>query len=279
MFRGNGIEPSWVEPPSADQIIEKDRINILNSEFLTNLADEAEAEIIQRIIEKYPPEAIASAFVRSQMAGKSAPEELSSIGSTGPADFSNSAWFELSIGYRDKAEPRWLVAMLCRVGNMDKSLIGDIQIHNSTTFIEIASNGVQQLMAELKPDFLLEGKIDIKKLSAAPERIPTARARKFSSKRNINSPGSFSQNTKKSFKLKKEKGFKQKSESLRGAEYENKKLQKRSSQTLILTENTKSRDKKVQGGFNERLRKSTAKKNKSFKKIEGGKAPLKRKRV
>jgi hypothetical protein len=66
---------------------------------------------------------------------------------------------------------------------MDKSLIGDIQIHNSTTFIEIAANGVKQLLAEIKPEFLLEGKIDIKQMSTHPERIPMVRERKFSSSR------------------------------------------------------------------------------------------------
>ena len=183
MFQSNGIQPSWVTPPSAEQIIEKDRANLLKSELLTAPMDESDADIIQKIIEKYSPEAIASAFVRSQMAGKSAPEELSASGSAGPADFSASTWFELSVGHRDNAEPRWLVAMLCRIGNMDKSLIGDIQIHNSTTYIEIAANGVKQLLAEIKPEFLLEGKIDIKQMSTPPERIPMVRERKFSSSR------------------------------------------------------------------------------------------------
>ena len=66
---------------------------------------------------------------------------------------------------------------------MDKSLIGDIQIHNSTTFIEIAANGVKKLLAEIKPEFLLEGKIDIKQMSTPPERILMVRERKFSSSR------------------------------------------------------------------------------------------------
>ena len=299
MFKGNGIEPSWVTPPSAEQINEKDRINILKSEFLVAPKDEADADIIQRIIQTYPPEAIASAFIRSQMAGKSAPEELLSTGTAGPADFSNSTWFELSIGYRDNAEPRWIVAMICRIGNMDKSLIGDIQIHNSTTFIEIASNGVQQLIAELKPDFLLEGKIDIKELPTAPERIPTIRERKFaSSRRGVKSAAFSRQDTKQSSKLQKEKNNKQKLEKhhfdkaefalskikqkpdrFKRSENRNQKVQKKSSQILKLGESIKSKNNNTKSGFNDQLRKSKSKKRNILRKIEGGKAPLKRKKV
>ena len=301
MFRNNGIEPSWVGPPSAEQIIEQDRIKILKSEFLNAPIDEAEVDIIQRIIKKYSPEAIASAFVRSQMAGKSAPEELSSINTAGPADFSNSTWFELSIGHRDNAEPRWLVAMLCRIGNMDKSLIGDIQIHNSTTFIEIASNGVQQLITELKPDYLIEGRIEIKELLTAPERIPTVRERKFlSSRRGVKSEVRSRQNTKQSFRLKKEKDNKQKSknpqfgraksdflktnrhqksEGVKKFELQGQEVQKKSSKTLKLDGNTKRRKKNIKGELNDKTKKSRNRKNKILRKVEGGKVPLKRKRV
>lgn len=299
MFQNNGIQPSWVTPPSSDQIIERDRINLLKSEYLMAKADESENDLIQKIVQNYSPEVIASAFVRSQMEGKSAPEELTNTGSTGPADFSNSTWFELSIGYRDNAEPRWLVAMLCRIGNFDKSLIGDIQIHNSTTFIEIASNGVQQLINELKPEFLLEGKINITELPTAPERISTVQERrKSSSRQGARFEGFFRQNTKQRFKSKQEKDNNLKSEKRevdkskfvlsknkrklkledsKEPSSKSKKKWKESYRTPKQSENSKSKDKKVKSGIVGQRRKSKVKKNKILRKIEGGKLPLKRK--
>ena len=302
MFQSNGIQPSWVTPPSAEQIFEKDRANLLKSELLTAPMDESEADIIQKIIEKYSPEAIASAFVRSQMAGKSAPEELSASGSAGPADFSASTWFELSVGHRDNAEPRWLVAMLCRIGNMDKSLIGDIQIHNSTTYIEIAANGVKQLLAEIKPEFLLEGKIDIKQMLTPPERIPMVRERKFSSSRRGGSSASAPRpktrqnsrqnnrsrdDTDQSFKSEKkllEKngsenfGSKRKSKKPNFSVADGPKKQKKSAPTLKLRAFSDKEDKASRGGSAGRPDQNRFKKNKTSRRIGGGKAPLRRRR-
>ena len=302
MFQSNGIQPSWVTPPSADQIIEKDRANLLKSELLTAPIDGSEAEIIQKIIEKHSPEAVASAFVRSQMAGKSAPEELLVSGSSGPADFSASTWFELSVGHRDNAEPRWLVAMLCRIGNLDKSLIGDIQIHNSTTFIEIAANGVKQLLSEIEPEFLLEGKIDIKQMSNPPERIPMARERKFSSSRRGGGSTSSTrtdrrqnsrQNTKsgddkgQSFKLEKKRfeklgsegfGNKRKSKKVTFSDTDGSRKQKNSSPTLKLRTSGKKEDKASRAGLESHPDQNRLKKNKKSRRIGGGKAPLRRRR-
>ncbi len=297
MFERNGIEPSWVTPPSADQIIEKDRISLLKSELLTSPAEASEVEIAQRILKKFPIEAIASAFVRSQMAGKSAPEELTVSNAIGPADFSNSSWFELSVGYRDNAEPRWLVAMLCRVGNIDKSLIGDIQIHNSLTFVEIASNGVQQLLAEIGSDFLLEEKIQIKQMQAAPERVKLVRKRKFSSsRRSINHAGLSELSTKKNVKLSlenKKKPKSKKSEAVSGeldfkkykrkpkkansekTPFENQAMHNQAPHDLKLGQSNQRQDKKGKGIAFRHLGKKT-KKRKISTTMGGGREPLRR---
>ena len=298
MFQSNGIKPSWVTPPSAEQIIEKDRANLLKSELLKAPIDVSEADIIQKIIQKYSPEAIASAFVRSQMAGKSAPEELMVSGSTGPADFSESTWFELSVGYRDNAEPRWIVAMLCRIGNLDKSSIGDIQIHNSTTFIEIAANGVQQLLAEIKPEFLLEGKIHIKQMSTPPERIQLVRKRKFSPlRRGVRSvsapiPENQKNNSSRNDRGKRFKSEKQRFEKGESGVFDNKrkskksllldadspKKQKNSTKTLKLRRSDKKEDKAARGNSGGQPEQDSMKKNKNSRKIGGGKSPLRRRR-
>ena len=298
MFQSNGIQPSWVTPPSAEQIIEKDRANLLKSELLTAPMDNSEADIIQKIIEKHSPAAIASAFVRSQMAGKSSPEELLVSGSIGPADFSESTWFELSVGYRDNAEPRWIVAMLCRIGNLDKSLIGDIQINNSTTFVEIAANGVKQFIGEIMPKFVVEDKIHIKQMSMPPEHILMVRKRKFSSSRRGASAasGHSPDNRKitrtrdergkrfKSEKRRSEKvvpgGFdnKRKSKKSRSLDYDGSTKQKESATTLKLRWSGKKDNKNTGGSSGGQPDQSRVKKNKTSRRIVGGKSPLRRRR-
>ncbi len=301
MFQNNGIQASWMTPPTADSIIEKDRVKLLQSELLTAPLDQSDAEIVQKIIEKFSPEIVASAFVRSQMAGKSAPEDLNISGSTGPADFSKSTWFELSVGHRDNAEPRWLVAMLCRIGNMDKSVIGDIQIHNSTTFIEIAANGVEQLVSEIKPDYLLEGKIDIKKMSQAPERIPMSRDKKFSSSRRGAPAGrSERSNSNQNFKNKndryskpnhrkenkdidtgefKSSEKKAKSNKSHISEADKPKKQDTYSTKLKLRGSGRNEDKPVRSRSAKPSDRNRPNNNNSARKPAGGKAPLRRRRA
>ena len=114
----------------------------------------------------------------------------------------------------------------------------------------------------------------------APERIPTTRERKFlPSRRGIKSEVKSRQNARQGFRLKKQKDNKQKSESINKSEPQNQQVQKQSSQTLKLVGNAKSRNKNIKNGFNDKPKKNRNKKSKILRKMEGGKVPLKRKRV
>ncbi len=46
--------------------------------------------------------------------------------------------FRLSIGRRDKADPKWLIPLICRLGGVTKTDIGAIRIFDGDTRFEIA---------------------------------------------------------------------------------------------------------------------------------------------
>ncbi|WP_423415530.1 DEAD/DEAH box helicase [Hyphomicrobium sp. B1] len=49
-------------------------------------------------------------------------------------------WFRIDIGRERNAEPRWLLPLLCRAGNVTKSEIGSIKIFDRDTRFQIAAN-------------------------------------------------------------------------------------------------------------------------------------------
>ncbi|MCH4023981.1 MAG: DEAD/DEAH box helicase [Acetobacter sp.] len=50
------------------------------------------------------------------------------------------AWFRLSVGRNDKADPKWLLPLLCRVGGVTKKDIGSIRIAPTHTMVEISAD-------------------------------------------------------------------------------------------------------------------------------------------
>jgi ATP-dependent RNA helicase DeaD len=49
-------------------------------------------------------------------------------------------WFRVDIGRERKADPRWLLPLLCRAGNVTKAEIGSIKIFDRDTRFEIAAD-------------------------------------------------------------------------------------------------------------------------------------------
>jgi ATP-dependent RNA helicase DeaD len=53
------------------------------------------------------------------------------------ADAGARAWFSLSLGRRHRADPKWLVPLICRMGGVEKRDIGAIRIFDRETKFEI----------------------------------------------------------------------------------------------------------------------------------------------
>jgi ATP-dependent RNA helicase DeaD len=62
------------------------------------------------------------------------------------ADFGPATWFSLDVGRIKKADPKWILPMLCRKGDIERKDIGAIRIFDHETRIEIAE-GVAETFA------------------------------------------------------------------------------------------------------------------------------------
>lgn len=154
LLRNGGIEADWIAPPSAEAILEKDRARILADAALT---DEVEPELLEdakQLLESFGAEQIAAAFIRSQMKGMPAPEELMAAPQPKTKserdNFQHGGWFKLNTGRKHGAEPRWLLPLVCRAGDVTKREIGSIRIREEDSWVEISAKGLDQFKAGLE---------------------------------------------------------------------------------------------------------------------------------
>jgi ATP-dependent RNA helicase DeaD len=182
------ISAVWARPPSADDVTKRDDERFLADPAFADAVTEDEQGIVADLLSRHGPEQVAAAFVRFYRAGRSAPEELSEMQpqegraprrEAGPdypvtpagqrEDFSDSVWFSLSVGRNQNAEPRWLIPMLCRAGQITKQEIGAIKMQQTETFVQISAGHADGFLAAIGPNRALERGIIVKRLDGAPE--------------------------------------------------------------------------------------------------------------
>ena len=182
LFSQANIKPIWASTPSREEILKEDKKRIVENQILKDPITEDEKDLIDELISKNSIEQLAAAYYRLLGKDLSAPEDLRN-----PSDrdegrgrdngFKNSIWFELSVGRDDTAEPRWLVAMLCKAGNLSKRDIGSIKIQPKVTNIEISEETaatLKELASNKKP---IERHIMIRLLDKPPEGAASDRGR------------------------------------------------------------------------------------------------------
>ena len=167
------IDAIWAKPPTADQIIANDRERILTDPTLIEDLSEDEKPFVQELLSRYSAEQIAGAFLRQQLAGQTAPEELLDVAPSEfqkkrRDDFKGGVWLSLSVGRDQNAEPRWLLPMLCRAGNITKNEIGRININQADTHVELTPACVDKFLAALGPSAKMEKTISVTRLKGAP---------------------------------------------------------------------------------------------------------------
>jgi ATP-dependent RNA helicase DeaD len=182
------ISATWAKPPSADDVNARDDERLLADPVLTETVREEEQLIIRQLLERHGPEQVAAAFLRQYRAGHSAPEDLIDVAvpdpgkrvrrdefstphDAGPAarsDFTDGVWVSLSVGRKQSAEPRWLIPMICRYGDLTKRDIGAIKMQPEETYVEFSADGAARFLAAIGPNKTLEKGIRVKPLDGTP---------------------------------------------------------------------------------------------------------------
>src|SRR3990167_5787173 len=188
LLQGAKVVAEWGAAPSADDVQAKDDTRIFeNPVFAQDLSDEM--DMAMKLIERFGPEQIAAAYVRSWRSGRSAPEVLSD--QVGPArdtapprergEFGASVWYQLSVGRAGRAEARWVLPKICDAGGSTKDGIGAIRVQEDTTFVQIAEGLAGKFGAQLELENgvvmeRIQGEPSMDRPERAPRKAPAARA-------------------------------------------------------------------------------------------------------
>ncbi len=160
------IRAEWGKPPSATEVAAQDRQRILNDATLSAPLAPEEAEFARDLLALHSPEQIAAAYLRLQQANRPAPEELLEAlpeprlrdapqgrsGEPRPSreSFAGGAWFSISAGHKQNAEPRWLLPLICRVGHLTKRDIGAIKVFHGESHFEVAADAAERFWDQIE---------------------------------------------------------------------------------------------------------------------------------
>jgi ATP-dependent RNA helicase DeaD len=169
------VRPQWTHPPAAEAITEAAQTRLLE-ELTGALAEDKDSQekeenaglLLARIEAKMPARDLARRLLARELARLPAGETIHPIAidsrpdrrpAPGPrlgraAFAQEGSLFRINIGARDKADPRWLLPLICRRGNVTRREVGAIRIGPTETTFEIAGEAADayaQASSEVDP--------------------------------------------------------------------------------------------------------------------------------
>jgi ATP-dependent RNA helicase DeaD len=153
------LEATSQSAPGPAEIDRRNRERILSDPSLSEAAGEDETSFARELLAAFSAEQIAVAFMRQQLASRPAAEELSeasppvfdaSKGERPDARFENGVWFSISLGRKHRAEPRWLLPLICKAGHVTKREIGSIRILDTESRFEIVADRADGFAAAVR---------------------------------------------------------------------------------------------------------------------------------
>lgn len=180
MLRMAGIAATAMRPPTADAIFARDRERLLSALGESEEPGEEELAFARELLAAHGPERIAAAWLRLDQARRPAPEELNepepeeapeAKRRAARAGFEAGVWFRMSVGRRQRAEPRWLLPLICRAGGVDKRDVGSIRVLENESRFEIAPACAEQFLQSVAAG-VVEKSIRISRIDPAQPEAP-----------------------------------------------------------------------------------------------------------
>ena len=172
LLRTAKLECQWAEAPSAEAVRQRDEERMLADPTWQLDLSEAEGIAARKLTDLFSPEVIAAAYLRLYNSRQSAPENLMPSGGEGPpkprAAFGPSTWFAISGGHNQNAEPRRLLPMLCKAGNLTKDDIGAIRVQQDQSFVEIRNASVPTFLKSIGKAMTVEAGATVTELADPP---------------------------------------------------------------------------------------------------------------
>ncbi|MDZ4761408.1 MAG: DEAD/DEAH box helicase, partial [Alphaproteobacteria bacterium] len=214
ILQSANIDAVWQGPPSASEIRAADRERLLNDPSLAEAPTTEDLDLGRALLEKLSPEQIAAMLMRVHRARLPDPEEVSDDNRKREArapspreardgaarafdrpqrtpldrpqrdprpSRADASWFHLNLGRDRNADPKWLVPMICRLGQVTKQDIGAIRIFDRETRFEIIGEAVvsftEAARATLEDDTRITPSSAPDASTGAPDALPSVAPR------------------------------------------------------------------------------------------------------
>ncbi len=147
------VRATWSGAPNADDINGRDRERLLTDPML-EAPDGAERADAEALLTAHDPVAIAAALLRLYRRQLPPPELVSQPPPPAPVrtespraespraprpprEQGDFVQFRISVGRNDKADPKWILPLICRVGGITKRDVGGIRIFDTDSRFEV----------------------------------------------------------------------------------------------------------------------------------------------
>ncbi|MEP3429294.1 MAG: DEAD/DEAH box helicase [Roseibium sp.] len=182
------IKATWKGAPTAADIRAKDKERLLSDPALSVELEDEDRAIASELLALHSPEQLAAAFVKLRQSRLPAPEDVADLDETSlkgrdagarggrsaeiTGKFEDGIWFSLSLGHRQRAEPRWILPLICRSGHVTKKEVGAIKIFQNQLYFEIDGKHGQRFNEVVKREGTGEENVNITLLDARGGKIP-----------------------------------------------------------------------------------------------------------
>lgn len=165
------LKAEWTDAPSAEAVSGKDEERMLADPDWHEPVADADRVMVDTLTANFTPDQVAAAYLRLFREKHSAPEELADVNEAAkPREaFGPSVWFSLEGGRAVGAEPRRLLPMLCKLGNVSRDDIGAIRIQPDVSLIELRKASVDGFLAAIGPAMTVEDGAELTQLATPPK--------------------------------------------------------------------------------------------------------------
>jgi ATP-dependent RNA helicase DeaD len=178
--------------PTQVEIDARYRAHILDAAANAAPPSDSEAALVRELLSRVSPEQLAAAYLRQQFdhhpkaayisetplptpfsrgKDRGIDKQRTKAGTTRSLDredMTGAGWFSLSLGRKHRADPKWLLPMICKAGGITKRDVGSIKIFDTETRFEITSHKVADFAAKLARDGSGEKGVTIALLHGSP---------------------------------------------------------------------------------------------------------------
>lgn len=165
LVAGAKVKAVWSDPPSLADVMAADQGRLVRDLAPTGDLSEEDRSVARQLLAEHDPEALVASLVKARRESNPAAEDVVAAprapepaprpgaGPPGPSGPDHGVWFRVNVGREHGADPRRLLPLICRRGNITSADVGPIRIYGSESRFLVADPVADAFETEVRrPD-------------------------------------------------------------------------------------------------------------------------------